>query len=37
MVYADPSIQFEEPLRNDPRFGDDATLYHPRPGNGSIE
>jgi hypothetical protein len=28
MVERDPVLMFEEPLRNDPRFDDDATLYH---------
>jgi hypothetical protein len=28
MVERDPVLMFEEPLRNHPRFDDDATLYH---------
>jgi len=30
MVERDPALMFEEPLRNDPRFDDDATLYRAR-------
>jgi hypothetical protein len=28
MVYADPALQFEGALRDDPRFDDNATLHH---------